>query len=231
MKKRNKILVIEFFILIFILGFVSSENIIFDSPNEANINEEFEINLKIINFSEDIYDVKIDIFCEEDRISKIFDGKWKSTNYYVNDIIQNNEEREFKLKIEKECEEANIVIKIKNSKNKFEVFTGYKIRCVEEEIKKDEEENFDEGKKEVKEEIEENEEELGEEDYENEFSHEEKVENVSLKPIILNTKNIKSENDKEFSTKNLALCGVIFFCVIFGALFFLNKRKYKNEFQ
>ncbi|MFA5071545.1 MAG: helix-hairpin-helix domain-containing protein [Candidatus Pacearchaeota archaeon] len=64
-----------------------------------------------------------------------------------------------------------------------------------------------------------------------ESSDGETAENVDLKPIVLNAQSIKSENDKEFSTKNLAFYGVIFFCVVFGALFFLKKRKYKNEFQ
>ncbi|MCK9569229.1 helix-hairpin-helix domain-containing protein [Candidatus Pacearchaeota archaeon] len=64
-----------------------------------------------------------------------------------------------------------------------------------------------------------------------ESSEDEIAENVELKPLVLNSQSIKSEKDKEFSTKNLAFYGVIFFCVVFGALFFLKKRKYKNEFQ
>jgi len=54
--------------------------------------------------------------------------------------------------------------------------------------------------------------------------------NITLNPIVLTAQNIKSGEDKEFSKKDLALCGVIGFCVVFGALL-LKKRKYKNEFQ
>lgn len=96
------------------------------------------------------------------------------------------------------------------------------LACVqdEEESETEEDENEDETEKKT------------EESFVKIESSEDKVEeNISLKPIILNTQNIKTENDKEFSTKNLALSGVIFFCVIFGALFFIKKRKYKNEFQ
>jgi len=47
----------------------------------------------------------------------------------------------------------------------------------------------------------------------------------------LNAKDIKSEDNKESLKNNLALYGIITFCVIFGALFLLKGRKYKNEFQ
>jgi competence ComEA-like helix-hairpin-helix protein len=86
----------------------------------------------------------------------------------------------------------------------------------------DEEENDDENESEKKTE---------ESSVKIESSNDKIAENIDLKPIVLNAQSIKTENDKEFSTKNLALYGVIFFCVVFGALFFLNKRKYKNEFQ
>jgi len=59
----------------------------------------------------------------------------------------------------------------------------------------------------------------------------EKEENISFKPIVLNAQNIKSVDDKKFLTENWALCGVIFFCIVFGALFLFKTRKYKNEFQ
>lgn len=55
-----------------------------------------------------------------------------------------------------------------------------------------------------------------------------------LSPISLNSidsKSIKSEENTEFSGKNLAFFGVIAFCVIFGALFLIKKQKYKNEFN
>jgi len=57
---------------------------------------------------------------------------------------------------------------------------------------------------------------------------------TKINPIILNSlnsKTIKSEDNKENLTEDLALYGIIAFCSVFGALLLLKKRKYKNEFQ
>lgn len=89
------------------------------------------------------------------------------------------------------------------------------LACVEEENSETEEEKNLE-KSEDKEEIE---------------SFDEKIEeNAEIKPIVLNAKTIKSEKDKEFSTQNLAIFGVILFGAVFGFLS-IRKRKYKNEFN
>lgn len=232
MEKKNKIFFAEFFILIFIISSVSARNITVNYPEEVEVNEEFEINLGLIDFQEDIYDVKIDIFCEEVRISKIFNGEWKSTYYYLNDVIENQAEKEFLLKINQECEEADITIKIKNSKDEAKTFSGYEIKCVEDEIIFETEKENDEGEDSEEGEDDEKEETTKKESLLKVESSFDKIEeNISLKPIVLNAESIKSENDKEFSTKNLAFYGVISFCVVFGALFFFKKRKYKNEFQ
>jgi len=183
-------------------------------PKQVELNKEFIFKVKLINFSDDRYDIKIEIFEDESRIAKILNGEsWKSTNYYIDDVIKNNEEKKFLMKIIIDFEEAEIRINVRDSKNKLKSFTGYTI------LKSDEssEENEKETKTENSEKI--------------EFSDDETTETINLKPIVLNTQNIKSENDKEFSVKDLAFYGVIFFGVVFGALFFLNKRKYKNEFQ
>lgn len=57
------------------------------------------------------------------------------------------------------------------------------------------------------------------------------VSTEELPSISLDSKSIKSEENTEFSGNNLAFFGVIAFCVIFGALFLVKKRKYKNEFN
>ncbi len=56
---------------------------------------------------------------------------------------------------------------------------------------------------------------------------------ITLDTINLNSKDIKSENNKEILKKNLALGGIITFCIGFGALFLLklNRRENKNEFR
>ncbi|MEK6913836.1 MAG: hypothetical protein AABW47_04170 [Nanoarchaeota archaeon] len=62
----------------------------------------------------------------------------------------------------------------------------------------------------------------------------EEPETINLTPITLNavnSKDIKSEDNKEFLKRNLPFYGIISFCIIFGALFLLNKRKNRNEFR
>lgn len=73
-------------------------------------------------------------------------------------------------------------------------------------------------------------EELNEEIYE---EKEEEIEKIELEPIVLvsSSKDIKSEEDKESLKENLALYGIILLGIIFGALFLLKERKYKNEFN
>ena len=73
-----------------------------------------------------------------------------------------------------------------------------------------------------------------EEDEEIETSEEE----IELAPIYLNSnavlsesKDIKTENNKEFLKRNLPIYGIIAFCVIFGAWFFIRRRKNKHGFE
>ncbi len=56
---------------------------------------------------------------------------------------------------------------------------------------------------------------------------------ITLDAIELNSKDIKSEEDKEILKKNLALAGVVSFCLGFGALFLIKtlRRKNQNEFR
>jgi hypothetical protein len=56
------------------------------------------------------------------------------------------------------------------------------------------------------------------------------TEAITLEPIALN---IKSEENKEILKKNLAIAGIVSFCLGFGALFFLKaaRRRKENEFR
>jgi competence ComEA-like helix-hairpin-helix protein len=56
---------------------------------------------------------------------------------------------------------------------------------------------------------------------------------ITLETINLDSKNIKSEDNNQGLKKNLALTGIVTFCVGFGALFLLRtaKRKKENEFR
>src|SRR3989344_2130943 len=65
-----------------------SSSIEVNYPEKVALNQEFSFKIKLINFSEDIYDMKIDILSAENRISEILnENVWKSTTYYINDII------------------------------------------------------------------------------------------------------------------------------------------------
>ncbi|MCK9596843.1 helix-hairpin-helix domain-containing protein [Candidatus Pacearchaeota archaeon] len=102
------------------------------------------------------------------------------------------------------------------------------LACVNEDTEQDNSELGTEEQNETKEE------EMPEESenliYEN-FSQSETIKEIELEPISLNSKDIKSEDNNGILKRNWALGGVITFCVIFGALFFIRKGRYKNEFN
>jgi len=103
------------------------------------------------------------------------------------------------------------------------------LACVNKEVETEEEENEIEEPKDTENETEtENNEETENLIYEN-FSQMD--ESVELNPIVLNAKSIKSEDDNSNLRRNLALSGIVTFCVIFGALFLFKNRRRKNEFQ
>lgn len=101
------------------------------------------------------------------------------------------------------------------------------LACVDEETENDVPETEEDEIEETENETEENEE-TENLVYENFSQTEEKFE---LNPIVLNAKSIKSEDDNSNLKRNLALSGIVTFCVIFGALFLFKNRKRKNEFQ
>ena len=76
-----------------VVGLISAQNISFSYPDSVNASDVFEVNLSLLDFSYDIYDIKIDIINSSgDRIAEIYNGTgWTSTNYYVNNIINNSE--------------------------------------------------------------------------------------------------------------------------------------------
>jgi len=99
------------------------------------------------------------------------------------------------------------------------------LACVEEEI---EENNKEESKEDESNNLEEL---INKENLEIEETSDSQIEKVNLTPISLNTKNIKSEDNKEILKRNLSFYGIITICLIFGALLILKNRKRKNEFN
>lgn len=113
---------------------VSAQNITLSYPEEVEAGEEFEVELELNNFSEEIYDVKIDILGNTERIANILNnGVWKSTYYYFQDAIDysaNNKES-FSLKITKEyVGTGRIEVVLRNSKDKLIKFSGYEIKVL-----------------------------------------------------------------------------------------------------
>jgi hypothetical protein len=108
------------------------ESIDLTYPNEVIVGEVFEVNLTLIDFAEDVYDVKIDIYDEIDdsqRLSEIWAGdSWQSTYSYVNEAINTSESNSFlfRLNITEDYEgTANITIKIRDGDT--EIFEDYQI--------------------------------------------------------------------------------------------------------
>ena len=182
------------------------------------LNQEFSFKIKLINFDEDIYDVKIDILYNENRISEILnENVWKSTSYYVNDIISPNKEKEFLVKITKEFESAEITIKIKDSLDKTKIFSGYLISKSNETIIKTELESGNQT------------------NLENSKPNENET-IIITGSAISNSKDIKSEENTAESNKNNYAKYILTAFVFLLALLFLLKRKifkkeYHNEFK
>jgi hypothetical protein len=132
MKKQH---ILAFLVLFLLIKTAYCETINLNYPLNVNAGEEFNINLQLNNFSENNYDIKIDIFNSNDssqRLSKIFNnGEWKSTNYYVDNSIniseKNNEN--FILNITENYEGiANMSIKVRKSgSSTVQSYNGYYI--------------------------------------------------------------------------------------------------------
>jgi hypothetical protein len=129
-----------------------------------------------------------------------------------------------------------------NSNWKFlESTKGTENNCVED--GEEQPENTIESENQTQEETPSEEEKIGEEDIEEGTSEKEtitpslikeEIKTVNLTPIMLNSpnsKDIKSEDNKEILKRNLSFYGIITFGIVLGALLLLNKRKNKNEFR
>ena len=196
----------------------SSPGIEVNYSEKVYLNQEFGFKIKLINFDEDIYDVKIDILSNQNRISEILNENiWKSTSYYINNIIGSNQEKEFLMKITEEFESAEITIKIKDSSDKIKIFSGYLISKSNEEINETKEESA----------------------YQNPIENDKSDENETTTitgNAIADTEDIKSgENTEKLNKNDYAKYILIVFAFLIGLLFLLKrkifKKEYKNEFQ
>jgi hypothetical protein len=103
-------------------------------PSNATVGTTFNVTLSLVNFSADIYDVKIDIYNSTNssqRLSEIYNGTaWRSTTYYVNDIINTSLSNSsvFRLNITSSYNgTANITVRIKDSSESYDTFENYQI--------------------------------------------------------------------------------------------------------
>lgn len=124
-------LAIIFFIYFLIMFISAEESIVLDYPKEINLGEEFEVNVELNGFENDIYDFKIDFTKDGKRVSRIWDGdSWQSTFNYLNDAIDTSSSNKetFKINISANVDgELNIEVKIRNSKDKVSSFSDYSI--------------------------------------------------------------------------------------------------------
>lgn len=217
------------FIIILFIPICSAINISLEYPNEVFNNEEFEI--KINTDSIQLYDVKIDIFGNNERISKIFDEKWKSTMYYVKMSLKKNQT--YRLTTSNYVGEANITIKLRNYAGGIKTFDGYKLNITEKSLivdsqSPDEKEN-EETKKDYKK-SEESEKSRKEKDLS--FLNKSKKREISKREImILNPKTIKTNENNSLVDKGYSKYLIIVFCLILIVLYITKPKEKKNEFK
>jgi len=235
------------------LHFVSSQEISLNYPNEVCVDEEFNVQLTLINFSSGVYDVKMDILdaSSGERISKIYNGlSWQSTFNYINDIISNDESKSFSLIIFKDFNTATITVKIKSSSGVIKNFTGYNISKKSSCSPENPSDNSTTGNnttndnsnytsvenftKSSDESISNSKNSTSTQNLENSYNPLNN-QKVDLAPISLNAKTIKTEKSSDFENKTkgkYAIYLLITFCVLLLFLFLLKKKKYnKNEFS
>ena len=134
MQKRD-ILLLILGIVVVNLNFIYADsgnltaNVTLSYPSQINYGQVFTFNLKLDNFPNETYDVRIDILNDSERIARIWNGaSWQSTYYYLNDAIntslKNNES--FQLNITS-CFNgiADMEIKLRDSKSKLYSFYNY----------------------------------------------------------------------------------------------------------
>jgi hypothetical protein len=210
-----------------VVGFVSSKEIDVEMPNEIDVGEEFEVVVKLVDFSEGSYDLKVDILGNDEKIARINGG---STHFYVKDIFEDGEAR-VSLEIVENFEgRADVIVKVRSSGGYSNVFDDYWIDVISSEIDEVVEEVgkvVNESSSEVVEGVVNksvNEEESKEDGVDN-------MENGERDVISLTPQNIKEGQDTEivFKAKNeiimeYAIYGFAFFCVVLIVLLLIDKR-------
>jgi hypothetical protein len=137
---------ISLFFVLSLLSFACAQDIALEYPEEIAYGKEFEVIVELMDFTEDEYDIKIDVTNSEgSRISEILNqGEWKSTHNYVRDAIDTSEKNEssFSLRIKEEyAGTAAIEVKTRDSTSQIEAFPGYEIEILGESQQQEESED------------------------------------------------------------------------------------------
>ena len=236
-----KKVILFLFLFLILISFISAQNISLGYPEKVELEKEFKITLSLTDFSQDNYDVKMDMISNGKRIAELLNnGEWRSTYYYFLGGINENEEKDFALKIVQEFETAQLTIRLRNSEGIIYTFEGYEIKfeqTIEEEkkkIPKEQEEQIEEiiGQ--------ENEESSSQENFnliiQEPFSKKIGLENPET--IILTSKAIEQETEqvlnenKDLKNKNNSKYYILAFCVLLAVLFLIKakNKKVKTEF-
>ncbi len=126
--------------------FVIADNlsISMEYPEKVVFEEEFEIIVSLIDFEFDLYDVKFEIVNGSKNLARrYYEGEWKSSNFWMNQAINNSVENEksFNLIISEEYDGINnFSIKIRNQNDfYFERYELINISYVERNVQEEDE--------------------------------------------------------------------------------------------
>lgn len=131
-------------VLLFILLSMSvhAQNISVEYPSEISVEEEFEIKVILINFSESMYDLKFDIKNGNKNLAHVqVDDDWKSTHYWIKEAFVNESSRKFQVKITEPYEgTVPLIVKLREGTH-VETFEGNELVIHNQEPEEDEEKN------------------------------------------------------------------------------------------
>lgn len=229
LRKRDCRCLVIILVFFLVVNFVFAKEIEVDIPKSVEGGEEFKIEIKLIDFADGDYDLKIDILGDGERIAKI---EGKSTYYFIEEIFKNNVAK-VSLEITENFEgEAEIVIKVRKSGGSTTSFDGYAIdveKGVVEEKEVVEEEKKEEIVEEKPKKVEENQDKEIILPIDNDFKEETIIYENNV--ISLEPQSIKNTQDREiiFRSKNQIIkeYGVFafaFFCIVIICLLLIERK-------
>lgn len=215
------------FILIFLfLQTGAGLEINLDYSTQVSI-ENISFNLQLIDFPSGVYDVKIDLFSEDKRISKIWDGKWKSTVYYISKIINNKEEKSFLVNVGNFTGEAKVIVKIRNDAGKIYTYENYSINILNKDYIEQEQNQKDEQIPVFEEEKPKNKE---KNEIKTNIQIISKIEPITYELINLNPKTIKTQENSQNKEQKIVKYSIFGFCILLLCLYLKKSKRKKNEF-